>query len=60
MSEWIIEVFKQYKTEIEKLKKGHTIDVTCPICKKKMFIGKSAYNGHLHMNCETCDSWMVQ
>jgi hypothetical protein len=34
--------------------------VECPICKGKLHLSQSAYNGHVHGKCETpdCVSWM--
>ena len=32
----------------------------CPICKGKLHVSQSSYNGHVHGKCETdgCVSWM--
>lgn len=34
--------------------------VECPICKGRLHLSQSAYNGHVHGSCETegCVSWM--
>lgn len=34
--------------------------IECPICKGKLHLSQSAYNGHVHGQCETegCVSWM--
>ena len=34
--------------------------VECPICKGRLYLSQSAYNGHCHGRCETegCVSWM--
>lgn len=34
--------------------------VECPICKGKLHLSQSSYNGHVHGTCETpkCVSWM--
>jgi hypothetical protein len=34
--------------------------VECPICKGKLHLSQSSYNGHVHGKCETsgCVSWM--
>jgi len=34
--------------------------VECPICKGRLHLSQSAYNGHVHGQCETagCVSWM--
>jgi hypothetical protein len=34
--------------------------VECPVCKGKLHLSQSAYNGHVHGRCETvgCVSWM--
>lgn len=34
--------------------------VECPICKGRLHLSQSAYNGHCHGRCETdgCVSWM--
>jgi hypothetical protein len=34
--------------------------IECPICKGKLLLSQSAYNGHVHGKCEThnCVSWM--
>jgi len=34
--------------------------VECPICKGRLHLSQSAYNGHVHGKCETdgCVSWM--
>lgn len=34
--------------------------VECPVCKGKLHLHQSAYNGHVHGRCETegCVSWM--
>ncbi len=34
--------------------------VECPICKGRLHLSQSAYNGHCHGKCETdnCVSWM--
>jgi hypothetical protein len=34
--------------------------VECPICKGRLHLSQSAYNGHVHGHCETegCVSWM--
>lgn len=34
--------------------------VECPICKGRLHLSQSAYNGHVHGKCETADcvSWM--
>ena len=34
--------------------------VECPVCKGKLHLSQSAYNGHVHGQCETpgCVSWM--
>lgn len=34
--------------------------VECPVCKGRLHLGQSAYNGHVHGRCETdnCVSWM--
>jgi len=34
--------------------------VECPVCKGRLHLGQSAYNGHVHGKCETegCVSWM--
>lgn len=34
--------------------------IECPICKGKLYLSQSAYNGHVHAKCETrgCVSWM--
>lgn len=34
--------------------------VKCPVCKGKLHLSQSSYNGHVHGKCETkgCLSWM--
>lgn len=34
--------------------------IECPVCKGRLHLGQSAYNGHVHGKCETADcvSWM--
>ena len=39
--------------QISDLKKGQTKEIKCPKCKGKMFVQKSAYNGHIFAKCET-------
>ena len=56
----VILVFKTYDKQIEKLKKGQQIIVECPLCKGKMIIEKSDYNGHLHIMCENKDFILMQ
>lgn len=56
----IILVFETYGKQIKKLKKGQQIIVECPLCKGKMIISKSDYNGHLHIMCENKDFMLMQ
>ena len=39
--------------ETSKLKNGESKQIECPKCKNKIFIQRSAYNGHIFVNCET-------
>lgn len=34
--------------------------IECPVCKGRLHLSQSAYNGHVHGKCETegCVSWM--
>lgn len=34
--------------------------IECPVCKGKLHLSQSSYNGHVHAHCETpeCVSWM--
>ncbi len=39
---------------------GRQEAVECPVCKGRLHLSQSAYNGHVHGKCETegCVSWM--
>lgn len=50
----------KYRNDIHHLKWGASLVVDCPICKHKMLISRSDYNGHIHMSCDNCDQFMVQ
>lgn len=36
------------------LSAGESKEETCPVCNGKLFIEKSACNGHLHADCDGC------
>lgn len=40
--------------------KGKAEVIECPMCKGKLHLSQSSYNGHVHGQCETkgCVSWM--
>jgi hypothetical protein len=40
--------------------KGKAEVIECPMCKGRLHLAQSAYNGHVHGKCETegCVSWM--
>lgn len=40
--------------------KGKQETIECPVCKGKLHLSRSGYNGHVHGHCETedCVSWM--
>ena len=42
------------------LPRGKQTVVDCPICKGKLHLSQSSYNGHVHGQCETngCVEWM--
>ncbi len=44
----------------EKLPYGKQEVIECPVCKGRLHLSQSAYNGHVHGCCETngCVSWM--
>lgn len=43
------------------LKKGESKEVECPKCKKKLFIARNEYNGHVFVKCETDGCiWIMQ
>lgn len=57
----VCKVFKSLRKEIGSLKKGESKKVQCPLCgAADMSIGKSAYNGHLHIGCDGCGFYIVQ
>lgn len=45
-------------TESNRVSKHEVIE--CPECKGRLHLSQSAYNGHVHVRCETigCVSWM--
>lgn len=44
----------------KKLPFGKPEVIECPICKGRLHLSQSSYNGHVHGRCETkdCTSWM--
>ena len=44
----------------EKEPRGKAEVIECPACKGRLHLSQSAYNGHVHGQCETpgCVSWM--
>lgn len=59
MEEEIDNVFFEILKRIGKLEKGQRKTIECPKCKKRMFVSKSSYNGHLFVNCETANCIMI-
>ena len=45
-------------TELNRVGKQEVVE--CPICKGRLHLSQSSYNGHVHGQCETedCVSWM--
>ncbi len=44
----------------KKLPIGKSEIIECPVCKGRLHLSQSAYNGHVHGRCETdgCAKWM--
>ena len=42
------------------LPRGKQTVIECPICRGKLHLSQSSYNGHVHGQCETdgCVEWM--
>lgn len=44
--------FKEVAEISKTLPSGQKKEFTCPICGKTAFVGRAAYNGHIHAVCE--------
>lgn len=51
--EWMADIFKYLKAEIEAVEKGEQ-EFTCPLCGGDAFWVRSPYNGHKHSGCRKC------
>ena len=55
------ESFFKVMEEMGNLKKGESKELECPKCKKKLFIARNEYNGHMFAKCETDNCiWIMQ
>jgi hypothetical protein len=54
-----IEVAGKWRVKPKPASDRHEV-VECPVCKGRLHLSQSAYNGHVHGKCETegCVSWM--
>lgn len=61
MKEFILalRVADEWKVKPKPVQDRHEI-VECPICKGRLHLSQSSFNGHCHGHCETdgCVSWM--
>ena len=58
MIKWVADCLSDPKCK--NLKKGESIEITCPICGGKVSASRSGYNGHWRLRCGKCGLTMVQ
>lgn len=44
--------FKAVATVVNNLSDGQKTEFPCPLCGRTAFVGKAAYNGHVHAWCD--------